>query len=85
VKEEFMPWLQREFPDLVERYERMYRKPYGPSSDRKELARRVSSISRALGGLGPDPAGPSSRFSRRGSGPTKGDPVPGEPKQLTIV
>jgi DNA repair photolyase len=85
VKEEFMPWLQREFPDLVERYEQMYRKPYGPSSDRKELARRVSSIARALGGLGPDPAGPSSRFSRRRGEREEDDRVPEEPRQLTIV
>ena len=30
VREEFLPWLQEAHPDLVERYEELYRKPYGP-------------------------------------------------------
>ena len=32
VREEFLPWLEEEHPDLVERYLQMYRQPYGPKA-----------------------------------------------------
>jgi DNA repair photolyase len=51
VREEFMPWLEERYPDLVERYERMYTKPYGPADDRKDLGRTVGRIVDDLGGL----------------------------------
>ena len=50
VREEFMPWLEERYPDLVERYERMYTKPYGPADDRKALGQAVGRIVDDLGG-----------------------------------
>ena len=53
VREEFMPWLSREYPDLVPRYHELYPRAYASTAARKELGRRVSSIVRAMGGLDP--------------------------------
>ena len=44
VREEFLPWLQEAHPDLLERYEELYRKPYGPKHDREQLSRRVGAM-----------------------------------------
>jgi DNA repair photolyase len=46
VREEFMPWLAEHHPDLVERYERLYRTPYGPKAARDELASAVRQAGR---------------------------------------
>lgn len=59
VREEFMPWLSREYPDLVPRYQELYPRAYASAGARKELGSRVSSIVRAMGGL--DPGGPAGR------------------------
>ncbi|MEX0874684.1 MAG: radical SAM protein [Actinomycetota bacterium] len=54
VREEYMEWLQREYPNLVTRYEEMYAGgAYGPKEDRKALGRRVAGLVRAAGGLRP--------------------------------
>jgi len=64
VREEFLPWLETEHPDLVERYRQMYRQPYGPKPMRDALGRQVSSLLAAAGGIrrGVEPA---RRFFRR--------------------
>jgi DNA repair photolyase len=64
VREEFLPWLEQEHPDLVERYRQMYRQPYGPKAMRESLGTQVSSMVSAAGGIrrGVDPA---RRFFRR--------------------
>ena len=64
VREEFLPWLETEHPDLVERYLQMYRQPYGPNAMREALGRKVSSLVAAAGGIrrGVEPA---RRFFRR--------------------
>jgi len=41
VREEFMPWLAEVHPELVERYEKLYRSAYGPKAERESLSRRV--------------------------------------------
>ena len=79
VREEFMPWLAEHYPDLVERYEAMYRRPYAPAADRDALGRRVSGLIRTLGGVRRAPE-PPRRFSRRGD---DGPRSTGE--QLTLV
>ena len=68
VREEFLPWLEKEHPDLVERYRQMYRQPYGPKAMRESLGRQVSSMVSAAGGIrrGVDPA---RRFFRRDRSP----------------
>ncbi len=64
VREEFLPWLETEHPDLVERYLETYRQPYGPKAMRESLDQQVSSMVAAAGGVrrGVEPA---RRFFRR--------------------
>jgi len=64
VREEFLPWLETEHPDLVERYLEMYRQPYGPKAMREALGRQVSSLVTAAGGIRRG-AEPARRFFRR--------------------
>jgi len=49
VREEFMPWLEANRPDLVGRYRWLYRGAYAPAAERGRLWRRVE---RALAGIG---------------------------------
>jgi DNA repair photolyase len=78
VREEFMPWLAEQYPDLVPRYEEMYRKPYGPTADRDALGRRVGDLIRDLGGL---------RTAKSREGHRHGPRKPEGPaaEQLTLV
>jgi DNA repair photolyase len=78
VREEFLPWLEDNYPELVGRYEELYRRPYAPTGEQEALGRRVSSIVRGLGGVRPT-GEPPARFSR---GRRRGDPTP---QQLTLV
>jgi DNA repair photolyase len=80
VREEFMPWLAEHHPDLVERYEAMYQRPYASAGDRDALAREVSGLIREVGGVRPAEA-PPERF-RHGRDRAAPEP-PGE--QLTLV
>jgi DNA repair photolyase len=68
VREEFLPWLETEHPNLVERYVQIYRQPYGPKAMRDALGRQVSSLVAAAGGVrrGVEPA---RRFFRRDRSP----------------
>jgi DNA repair photolyase len=78
VREEFMPWLAKNYPDLVPRYEQMYVKPYGPAADRNALGRDVGAIVRSLGGTRPAPERPRRwRRSERADGTA--------PEQLRLV
>ena len=82
IREEFLPWLVQEYPDLVPRYEATYRGSNAPTADRKALGRTVAGITRALGGVRPVPDAPS-RWARAGNGDA---PDPGsEPTQLTLA
>lgn len=51
VRELFLPWLSETYPELVERYDVMYRRSNAPASDRGALGRRVGGIVRAFGGV----------------------------------
>ena len=54
VREEYMAWLEAQYPDLLPRYEQMYRvSPYASPADRKEAGRKVAAAVRAAGGLKP--------------------------------
>jgi DNA repair photolyase len=70
VREEFLPWLEEHYPDLVDTYADLYRRPYAPATERDALGRRVASMVRGLGGLrGVQPApGRFSRSSKRDAG-----------------
>jgi DNA repair photolyase len=88
VREEFMPWLEAAYPDLVPRYRELYARPYAPGSSRRELARRVSSIVRALGGVRPTvQPEPAQRFREETPDRTKdaSDAAVAGPTQLTLV
>lgn len=54
VKEEFMPWLAREYPELVEGYRRLYRGSNAPKATREAIAERVRAARRRH----PAPPGP---------------------------
>src|SRR5439155_11788763 len=81
VREELLPWLAREPPDLVARYLDMYASPYGPKGARDSLAAQVSSLVRRAGGTTRPHAEPAARF-RRGAGP--GPRKPHRPEQLRL-
>jgi DNA repair photolyase len=73
VREEFLPWLEEEHPDLVTRYLEMYRHPYGPKAMREGLGRLVTSMVAAAGGIRRG-VEPTRRFFRR-------DRTPEQPKE----
>jgi DNA repair photolyase len=78
VREEFMPWLAETYPDLVPRYEQMYRTPYGPPPDRNALGDAVGDLVRELGGTRPAPERPRRwRSSERARG--------SKPEQLELL
>jgi DNA repair photolyase len=77
VREEFMPWLAERYPDLVERYEAMYRKPYASPEDRKALGRTVGRIIDELGGAASRPT------PQRWSQPRRRTAEP--PEQLSLL
>src|SRR5436190_9401432 len=78
VREEFMPWLREHHPDLVERYERMYHRPYGPKTERDAIGDRVRSF--AAGREPGEGRATAPRFRRRS--PTT---QPGHaPEQLSL-
>jgi DNA repair photolyase len=78
VREEFMPWLAETYPDLVPRYEQMYRTPYGPPADRNALGAAVGDLIREHSGMRPAPERPRRwRTSERARG-TK-------PEQLELI
>jgi DNA repair photolyase len=82
VGEEFMPWLREHHPDLVERYERMYRTPYGPKAEREALARTVRAFA---GGRRPSPERtPAPRFGRPSSNGRGRAPTDAGAEQLSL-
>jgi DNA repair photolyase len=84
VREEFLPWLEANYPELVPRYRELYPRAYAPSALRKEVGRRVAGIVRALGGTHPQEGAPSERFSRE-RGRDGGGEASTRPTQLTLV
>src|SRR6266536_1880118 len=61
VKEEFMPWLEREYPELVERYRRLYRGSNAPRATRQAIAERVGAERRRHPPPEPEPEPPAPR------------------------
>ena len=54
VKEVYMEWLEENYPDLVPRYEAMYRKSaYASTNEKAGLGQEVAAIIDAYGGLRP--------------------------------
>jgi DNA repair photolyase len=44
VREQFMPWLEAQHPDLVDRYRQLYPRAYASAGERKTLGRRVDDL-----------------------------------------
>jgi DNA repair photolyase len=61
VREEFMPWLEATYPDLVARYRHLYVRAYGTKAERDRLGALVGSM---VGGRTKRRATPSSGASR---------------------
>ena len=64
VREEFLPWLEEEHPDLVPRYLQMYTHPYGPKAARNQLGADVAKMVRDAGGTATPRAEATERFRR---------------------
>lgn len=72
VREEFLPWLEANHPDLVPRYRAMYRGSYGPERERRRLSERIHRLlDRA--GWRPSPAEAALRFTRPSERPATPD------------
>jgi DNA repair photolyase len=81
VREEYMGWLQDNYPDLVPRYEQMYaHSAYGPKGDRNALGRTVGKMIATAGGIKPR-AHIAARFSHEKMTPKQ----PRKPKQLKLI
>jgi DNA repair photolyase len=78
VREEFMPWLREHHPDLIDRYERMYRTPYGRKAERDAIGDRVRS--HAAGRAPGTAPATAPRFRRRAPSTGKGT----RPRQLSL-
>ncbi|MGH2750381.1 MAG: intein-containing Rv2578c family radical SAM protein [Actinomycetota bacterium] len=67
VKEEYMGWLEQNYPELVPRYMSMYhRRSYGHEKDRKALSEKVKAITAsARPKLEPPPGRPRGRSRER--------------------
>jgi len=88
VREEFMPWLEREHPGLVGRYRRLYRSSNAPPAVRERIARQARAAAgrpgpRARGRLAPEEAGGSRAPDGRRIGDSGSDPAP-TPQQLGL-
>jgi DNA repair photolyase len=81
VREEFLPWLEQEHPDLVPRYLEMYRHPYGPKADRDALGSSVAAMVSEAGG--PRRSAPRvERYRHRGARDVPGVAARGEQLRL---
>lgn len=49
VKEVYMEWLADNYPDLVDRYTKMYPGAYASAKDKDDLTKRVAAIKKAAG------------------------------------
>jgi DNA repair photolyase len=81
VKEEFMPWLEREYPELVGDYRRMYRGANAPKAVSAAIGERVRAAKRGHRAFDPQPDPPTARRLPEPPEPPA-EPEPAE--QLTL-
>jgi DNA repair photolyase len=83
VKEEFMGWLEREHPGMVDRYQRMYEgRAYAARADQAALSDKMNAILKDL----PAPQPTASRFSGRKRATGHSTPEKAESaEQLSLV
>jgi DNA repair photolyase len=81
VKEEFMPWLEREHPELVAEYQRLYRGANAPKATQRAITGRVDAARRRH----PAPrAAPGNPRGLRQPTPPPGPPAEPEATQLSL-
>jgi DNA repair photolyase len=86
VKEEYLAWLEREYPDLLPKYLQMYAsRAYARPAERQTVSKRVSALVREAGGLRTIGETHPRYHRRRPMGPPPGGPVPEPPEQLSIL
>jgi DNA repair photolyase len=78
VKEEFMPWLEQAYPELVAGYRRMYRGANAPKAVTEAIGEHVRAAKRRHRAYGPRPDPPAWRE------PAPGPAPPPEPAQLSL-
>ena len=80
VKEEFIPWLEENHPDLVENYEHIYRKrSHAPKDVQEPITKAVGNLKREFGYLDVE-----HRRQRRGGKEPSEDQEP-ESEQLSLA
>jgi DNA repair photolyase len=77
VKEEFMPWLEREYPELVAGYRRLYRGANAPKAVGAAIGERVRAAKRRYRAFDPRPDPPAARRLPEAA------PPPAEPPPAT--
>jgi DNA repair photolyase len=77
VKEEFMPWLEREYPELVAGYRRLYRGANAPKPVGAAIGERVRAAKRRYRAFDPRPDPPARRRLPEAA------PPPAEPPPAT--
>ena len=80
VKEEFLPWLEEAYPELLADYRRLYRGSNAPKPVREEIADRVRSEKRRHPAFA-SPTTPAT--ARRLPDPPSPDPPPSGPEPAT--
>jgi DNA repair photolyase len=78
VKEEFMPWLEQAYPELVADYRRMYRGANAPKAVTEAIGEQVRAAKRRHRAFGPRPDPPAWREPAPGPAPAP------EPAQLSL-
>jgi DNA repair photolyase len=82
VKEEFMPWLEETYPELVTGYRRLYRGSNAPKAVREEIAGRVRVEKRRHRAFSSPTTPATARRlpDRRPRDPAEGDPTESNPQ-----
>ncbi len=83
VKEEFMPWLEREYPELVDGYRRLYRGSNAPKATREAIGARVRAAQRRH--PLPEPAAGPSTPRLVPTGPRPPERATERPTQLSLL
>jgi DNA repair photolyase len=81
VKDVYMEWLQNTYPDLVPKYQAMYKKAYASSDEQNALGAKIRNLIESAGGLRPRVPLPDSWRRRRERKPEPSAPS----KQLTLL
>jgi DNA repair photolyase len=86
VKEEFLPWLEEAYPELLAGYRRLYRGSNAPKAVREEIAGRVRAEKRRHPVFGSPTSASSGTDRRLPDPPPHGpSPDPGPPTQLSLT